>query len=120
MNYNYGCTPFKLEDIDNNLDRFPLVLLDRGGNCSFVTKTRNVQNAGGHMAIIIDNSAESLENILLVDDGTGSDIRIPAVLISKSDGQLIKNYIIKNNGKKIESDIIISVEFKMVNLLINQ
>lgn len=68
------------------------------------------------MAIIVDNSNESLENILLVDDGTASDIRIPAVLISKEDGQIIKDFLKENLGEnKANPEIIVSVEFKMVN-----
>ena len=34
----------------------PIFLVDRG-DCSFVTKVRNVEKAGGSLAIVIDNRA---------------------------------------------------------------
>ena len=99
---------------DPDVDHFPIILVDRG-SCSFVTKTRHVQKAGGHLAIIVDNTDEDVEDILMIDDGTGSDITIPAILISKSEGLIIKDYItsIKNDEKALEK-VEVSIEFKMV------
>jgi hypothetical protein len=56
------------------------------GECSFVTQTRNIENAGGAMALIIDTNEEDISDIILSDDGTGAGIRIPAMLINKHDG----------------------------------
>jgi extracellular elastinolytic metalloproteinase len=89
-------------------------MIDRG-SCNFVTKTRNVQNINGHLALIVNNEDGPVDNILLKDDGTGSDILIPSVLISKADGDKIKQYLIQNKDKNNKfTDIIISVEFKIV------
>ena len=42
------------------------------GECTFVTKTRNVARSGGQLAIIIDNKAsEDLSSVVMSDDGTG-------------------------------------------------
>lgn len=64
----------------------PIFLVDRG-NCHFVTKVRNVEKAGGSLAVIIDDSGTTdIKSIIMSDDGTGTGIRIPAMLISKKDG----------------------------------
>jgi hypothetical protein len=112
---DYACkniTTINLEP-EAKEDRYPIVMVDRG-NCTFVTKTRNVQNLGGHMAIIVNNNDESINDILMIDDGTASDIQIQAVLISQSDGEKIKQFIRNNEGSKVLEDLILSIEYKMV------
>mmetsp|Transcript_40827 Transcript_40827/g.46815 ORF Transcript_40827/g.46815 Transcript_40827/m.46815 type:complete len:227 (+) Transcript_40827:35-715(+) len=71
----------------------PMVLVNRG-NCSFVQKVRNVEHAGGRVAIVIDDRIEEdVENVVMVDDGSGNGIRIPAVMIGKKDGNIILKYL---------------------------
>lgn len=48
------------------------------------------------------------------DDGTGSGIRIPAVLISKADGEKLRNFLI-NKPKELANQAALSVEFTMQN-----
>ena len=86
------------------------LIVDRG-NCTFVNKTRNAQKAGADVLIIVDHKTESLDNILLIDDGTANDIFIPTVMISHDDGMIIKDYI-KETGKKVIIDLHISLEKK--------
>ncbi len=88
-------------------------MVDRG-NCSFVTKTRNVQNIGGHLALIVNNDNTPPENILMVDDGTGKDIIIPAILISKADGEKIKDFL-RKSSQSVRENVLVSVEFDIVN-----
>lgn len=76
-----GCEA--LPDISGNI-----ALIDRG-TCTFVTKVRNAQNAGA-VAAIIANNVEGIP-FTLGDDGTGSDITIPAVMISQADGTTLKS-----------------------------
>ncbi len=85
-------------------------MVDRG-NCTFVTKARNVQNVGGLFALIIDNEDEEIDSIILADDGSASDIYIPTVLISKRDGELIKKFMIENlySSSKIVLLLFISI-----------
>lgn len=71
----------------------PIYLVDRG-NCHFVTKVRNVEKAGGSLAVIIDDSGTTdIRQIVMSDDGTGTGIRIPAMLISRNDGQKLKQFL---------------------------
>jgi extracellular elastinolytic metalloproteinase len=89
-------------------------MVDRG-TCSFVTKTRHVQNLGGHLALIINNEDGPVTNIMLNDDGTGSDIVIPALLISKEDGQKIKEFFMENkDDSSVLGKIVVSAEFIIV------
>lgn len=61
-------------------DRSPFFFAKRGA-CSFVQKVRNMENIGVAVAIIVDNHAEIIDEILMSDDGTGGGIRIPSMLI---------------------------------------
>lgn len=100
------------------MDRYPIVMVDRG-NCTFVTKARNVQNIGGMFALIVNNNDEDINQLIIADDGTGSDIYIPVVLISKADGEKIKKFMIeKKDNYSLISNIILSIEFIMVNLFV--
>jgi hypothetical protein len=72
-------------------------MVDRG-NCKFIEKARNIQNAGGKVALIVNNNDADPTSVIMRDDGTGSDIMIPLVLISKKDGEILKEYY--NNNKK--------------------
>lgn len=54
-------------------------------------KARNVQNAGGKMTIVFDNKNESVDDFIMVDDGTGSDISTPLIMISQQDGQKLRD-----------------------------
>jgi hypothetical protein len=48
-----------------------------------VTKVRNIEKAGGSLAVIIDDTNMNVKDIIMSDDGTGAGIRIPSMLISK-------------------------------------
>ena len=52
------------------------------GNCHFVDKARNAQLAGAKAIIVFDNK-EEYQPFVMIDDGTGQDISIPLIMISK-------------------------------------
>ena len=83
-----------------NFESQPILMVDRG-SCSFVTKARNAQNIGAKAIVIINNNEDDINDIYMIDDGTGMDISIPAILISNSNGNIIKDYINKNKSSKI-------------------
>ena len=92
-----------------------ITLVERG-DCSFVEKARNVQNAGGAAMIVmdkggttyIDDKGEEVgveriqenESFQMADDGTGSDIFIPSLLVSEKDG----NNIMLELAKDLSTD----------------
>jgi len=76
------------------------MIADRG-NCSFVTKVRNMEDAGVAVAIIIDNTDETVDSIIMSDDGTGAGIRIPGLLISKVDGDKLMKFLKSATSKEL-------------------
>lgn len=81
-----GCdkTASFTDDLSGDPDQIisPIFMVDRG-DCSFVTKTRNIARAGGALALIVDNNRyENIDNIIMSDDGSGAGLRVPAMLIS--------------------------------------
>ena len=88
----------------------PIFLVERG-NCTFVTKVRNVQINGGSLAVIIDNREwEDPNHVIMSDDGTGSGITIPSMMISKQNGEKLKQFLI-NNEEEITRKVSLTAEF---------
>jgi hypothetical protein len=82
----------------------PVIMVDRG-ECTFVTKVRNIENLGVKMAIIADHLKEDSENLIMADDGTGQSITIPSFIIRNEDANLIKEYIAKNQSVFIKNEL---------------
>jgi hypothetical protein len=103
-----GCTPIPQSEVDTWPTGVRIVMVDRG-NCTFVDKVRNVQQAGGAAAVIVDNV---VENVIpyMADDGTGSDISIPSVLIGLQDGDTLKQGIIE---QAIYGSVLVSLAWTM-------
>jgi len=69
-------------------ETFPTkIVIARRGNCSFVNKVRNAERAGASLLVVVDNTVENVGNVIMGDDGTGTGLRIPSMLIGKSDGE---------------------------------
>ncbi len=67
-----------------------IAVIDRG-SCSFTTKIRNAENAGALGVVIVNNVAGAA--IPMAHDGTNPFPTIPAVMISLSDGALLKAHV---------------------------
>ncbi len=78
-------------------DVTPIIIVERG-NCSFVRKVRNIEHAGGLAAVVVDKKMEDVEYVIMSDDGTGSGIRIPSMLIGKNDGNKLMSWLLKLGG----------------------
>ena len=74
-------------------------MVDRG-NCTFATKVRNIAQAGGALALVIDNKNENVNNVIMSDDGTGAGLRIPAMMVGKKDGEILKDYFLRASTEK--------------------
>lgn len=90
-----ACDPYDLSKTTQNpMDQ--RIFIARRGGCTFVWKARQAEHAGAIMLILVDNLIEGAqEEFLLNDDGTGADIVIPTVMLSKDDGEQILSYMIK-------------------------
>lgn len=78
-------------------------MVEASYKCSFVTQVRHIERAGGSLAIIIDSKNEDVAEQSLSDDGTGAGIRIPAIMINKKQGQLIKEHLEKASDEERKS-----------------
>ena len=107
------CTRLNVTDesVSELLDtkKTKIVLVDRGG-CSFVTKVRNAERVGASLVVVIDNRFENITDVVMGDDGTGTGIRVPSMLIGKTDGELLKNFA------KTSDTGTLSAEFTMPNI----
>lgn len=119
IDIDLACDYDKLKDIipekdkTSSIDNSPIIMVDRG-SCHFTVKARNIQKAGGKIAIVINNNDNDIKNIVMSDDGTGDDIVIPLVLISKNDGKILKDYYSLNrDNKEILKKIILDVDFQI-------
>lgn len=92
-----GCRPLDRSLISNMgmEGRTIVVMLDRG-NCTFVQKVRDAENIAAN-AVIIVNTDDTL--VTMADDGSGRNIGIPSVLISKSEGDRLEAAV--SDGTKI-------------------
>jgi hypothetical protein len=107
---NEACQTLKVNNprISQYEEDFKILLVKRGG-CSFVQKARNAQKAGYSMILIVNNMYTKIKNIIMSDDGSGSDIFIPIAMISLDDGTKLINYLQSN--KPANNKIIVEVNF---------
>jgi hypothetical protein len=96
----------------------PFVLMVDRGDCTFVSKVRNAQRAGAAAVLIADNTclcinedcradgggAQTCEvqEPIMADDGSGSDISIPTFLLFKQDADPIKTVLKNNKHVRVE------------------
>lgn len=109
-----GCNEYNLTidgTGDPDADPSPIVLVNRG-NCPFTQKVRNVEHAGGRLAIVIDDRInENVEDVIMVDDGSGNGINIPSILISKKDGEIILDELKEDNGNHTNPRVALMATF---------
>jgi subtilisin family serine protease len=74
-----------------------VALLDRG-TCFFSDKVRHAQRAGAIGAIVVNNASDA--PFTMGGNGDNSDLRIPAVMISRSDGEIFKRNL--TNGLTVK------------------
>ena len=111
----FGCKEIKLEGIPiaPKVDASPLLMVKRGGGCSFTQKALNIESANAHAAIIVNqNPGENAESVIMADDGRGMEVSIPSVLISKEDGDKLISYYRSNKGDNSKSkQIVLEMNF---------
>ena len=108
-----GCAEFTTDDLNEirrTADITPFFIAERG-NCTFVQKVRNMENIGVAVGIVVDDFAwENVDNVLMSDDGTGGGIRIPSMLISKSDGEALIDWLSSATPSEI-NQLVVMAEF---------
>jgi hypothetical protein len=107
---DYACRQLPYIGDTHSVDESPIIMVHRG-SCSFVTKVRNVENAGGHVALIIDNVEEEISRVVMADDGRGRELSIPGVLINAQDGKILTDFFSQKKDKS--QDLVLEVDFEM-------
>ena len=105
---NYACQPLKdlyISITPGTWDYFPIILIDKG-NCSYVEMARNVQRAGGYMALIINDKDGNVKDTGTIAGSTNMD----AMQSAKDNTMFI------NEVKKLCEDVKICVI--MINHLV--
>lgn len=77
----------------------------RRGECAFVTKVRHAQDIGAKAVFIINDIDENIESFVMSDNGTAGNLEIPALLISKEDGETFRNFA----GKIRQTDVVLNI-----------
>jgi hypothetical protein len=71
-----------------------------------------MENIGVSVGIVVDDHAEFIDNVLMSDDGTGGGIRIPSMLISKTDGNLLLKWL-ESASVADKNSLVVMAEFVM-------
>jgi len=95
----YGCrkaTDEEIEEINKNYPKAKeegyIALVERGGNCSFSDKVRNMQNSGAKAVIVGNNHGGDIRLITMYASGDTSDIKIPSVFVLYFDMLVLKEH----------------------------
>eukprot|EP00475_Leptophrys_vorax_P011637 TRINITY_DN18194_c0_g1_i1.p1 TRINITY_DN18194_c0_g1~~TRINITY_DN18194_c0_g1_i1.p1 ORF type:complete len:515 (-),score=97.67 TRINITY_DN18194_c0_g1_i1:70-1614(-) len=91
MSAQYGCSinASLINPAHSAVNNDPVIVMVHVGTCSFASLVNAVQRFGGSAAIVVYFEGENLLPSMH-DDGTGSSVTIPSVLISDDDATLIK------------------------------
>ena len=98
-------------------ETFPtkILLVDRG-ECTFVTKVRNAERAGASLVVVIDNVFENITNVIMGDDGTGTGIRIPSMLIGKDDDAKLRDFAKTQSGATLSAEFAVKALMDKVDM----
>ncbi len=85
-----------------------MVIVNAGG-CPVTTKVRNIEKAGGQLAIIGNAFFDSVEDVYMEDvDGSGFSLTIPAFLIEKETATILQTAVEQKLMVKLKATLEIS------------
>ena len=115
-NYDETSVPPEIEYYSSIYKSYlPIILVDQG-QCSYSKKALNVQNRGGSVMVIVDDD-DNLDNNdkYNILDLRGNSIKIPALIIPRNFGDVLKNYIYEQKNSKNPDPLIASIKFSAYN-----
>lgn len=99
------------------------IFLVRRGLCSFTAKVKVAREKGAHAVIVVDAAdspltREDIQDMIVADDGYGSEISVPSILLSKEDGQKLidaarKSQVIVELAWDVPSNHIVALDLWM-------
>ena len=100
-----------------NQETFPTkIVIARRGECTFVNKVRNAERAGASLLVVVDSRVENVTNVIMGDDGTGTGIRIPAMLIGKTDGEMLIEFAGKKQGATLSAEFAVKEKSRKADI----
>lgn len=112
----YGCLPFDSVELPPYEEFAPSFLILNIGICPVTIKVKHAQEIGIHCVIIINDDNSNLDENTLYDDAVGTEIIIPSLLITKSDGQLILDQIDEERDVEIAMGFNMRKSYKYIDL----
>ncbi|KAM3137649.1 hypothetical protein pb186bvf_010263 [Paramecium bursaria] len=94
-----------VSNIGDEFKRTSFILLAKRGQCPFVQKSLNAQLNGFSMIIIVDDREEDSSAPDIVSYNQSIFIKIPAVMISKQEGDKIIDFMVKSPNEPIKTMI---------------
>jgi len=89
----FGCNPYATHFNPDWSGTSLIAMIDRG-NCSFVTKVQNAQNAGAAAVIVVNDDATWPGSLPFMSAGAEGDrISIPSMIIYGDDGDVLKQHL---------------------------
>jgi len=99
--------------------RLRIFLVDRG-ECTFVTKVKVAEDKDAGAVIVVDSknstlTREDIEHIIMADDGWGTKIKIPSILLTHADGQRLIDAVVhaQEAGNKDEQAVFAELEWNI-------
>ena len=58
------------------------------------------------VGFLIDDTVEDVTNVVMTDDGTGGGIRIPSMLIGKTDGRKLLDFLRRSTSQEKKQTVV--------------
>jgi len=68
------------------------------------------------LVVVIDNIHENITNVIMGDDGTGTGIRIPSMLIGTEDGAKLRDFAKKKIGATLSAEFAVKALMDKVDV----
>lgn len=90
-------TDYELADLQGTIETqgeriHDIIVMEHNAYCTACKKVRIAQAKGAHAVILVDLSGDSEKQVqekILGDDGWGSEVKIPSILVSRATGEKI-------------------------------
>lgn len=98
-------------------DELKRIFVVKRSGCSFVRKVKVAEEEfNAHAVIVVDRDdsplrSETIQTIIMADDGFGANIRIPSILISKEDGNILIETYRALQPSRNHDDILLELEW---------
>jgi hypothetical protein len=110
-----GCT--KIRNVEKVKGKVALV---RRGECVFLTKCLNAENAGAVAVIVTDNDFANEYLVDMIGDESGRVCNIPSLFLTWKDGLMIKKSLEKNSLNYAIINIPLNLTFKTENQFVRK